>query len=113
MFAWLQSALRETYKALFVAGDPDLDRSVLEDRIARINKLYLNGWDDLNGDQSVQLKTECLAGRLQQAEQALTGEFGRNASGLPTADRDSDCVIELAHAMTASTLAAQVHFHSP
>jgi hypothetical protein len=113
MFAWLQSSLRETYKALFVAGDPALDRSVLEDRIARINKLYLNGWDDLNGDQSVQKKTECLAGRLQQAEQALTGEFGRNSSGIAVADRDSDCVLELAHALTASTLAAQVHFHSP
>jgi hypothetical protein len=113
IFAWLQSSLRETYKALFVPGDPDLDRSVLEDRIARVNKLYLNGWDDLNGDQSVDKPKECLAGRLQQAEQALTGEFGRDVFGKPTADRDSDCVIELAHAMTASTLASQVHFHSP
>ncbi len=113
MYAWLQSSLRETYKALFVEGDPLLDRTVLEDRIARIGKLYLNGWDDRNGDQKIQKSTECLAGRMQQAEQALTGELGRNFYGKRVADRDGDCVIELSHAHAASTLAAEVHFHAP
>ncbi|HEY8089010.1 MAG TPA: hypothetical protein VIF09_14220 [Polyangiaceae bacterium] len=112
-FAWLQSALRETYKALSVPGDPVLDRSVLEDRIARVNKLYLNGWDDLNGDQVVDQPGECLSGRLQMAEQALTGELGRDDLGRPVPDRDSDCVIEMAHAKTASVQASDVFFHSP
>ena len=48
----MAKALRETYEGIWVTGDPLLDRSVLEDRIARVNKLYLNGWDDLNGDHA-------------------------------------------------------------
>jgi hypothetical protein len=52
-------------------------------------------------------------GGLQQAEQALTGELGLNPQGVHVADRDSDCVPELAHANTASVMAAEIHFHSP
>jgi hypothetical protein len=83
LFGFLEGSLRETYKSLFVPGDPALDRAVLADRIARSIKLYLNGWDDLNGNQSVDYPQECLVrtangdggvnGGLQMAEQALTG----------------------------------------
>jgi hypothetical protein len=113
LFAWLQSALRETHKVLQVPGDPALDRSVLEDRIARTNKLFLNGWDDLNGDENVDLKSECLDARLQLGEQALTGELGRDEVGRATRDRDSDCVLEIDDSGRASVLASEVHFHSP
>jgi hypothetical protein len=111
-FAWLQSALRETHKVLFVAGDPVLDRSVLEERIARVNKLFMNGWDDLDGDQKVS-PNECLAGRLQSAEQSLTGELGRDRQGMPAADRDSDCVLSLGLAGKLSVFASDVYYHSP
>jgi hypothetical protein len=110
VFAWLQSSLRETYKTIFVPGDPALDRNVLEDRIARVNKLYLNGWDDLNGNQEVDYPQECLQGRMQQGEQALTGELGRSPEGTATCDRDSDCVENIACVDTASTLAAAAYF---
>jgi hypothetical protein len=112
-FAWLQSALRETHKVLHVPGDPVLDRTILEDRIARANKLFLNGWDDLDGNQQVDLASECLAARLQMAEQALTGELGRDDVGRATTDRDSDCVPEIDNAERASVLASDVFFHSP
>jgi hypothetical protein len=112
-FGLLQSALRETYKVLSIPGDPALDRSVLEDRIARSNKLFLNGWDDLNGDKVVDKPQECLAARMQMAEQALTGELGRDGLGRSTDDRDGDCVIELSHAKAASALASEVFFHAP
>ena len=112
-FGWLQSSLREVYKSAWVDGDHALGRNVLEDRIARLNKLFLNGWDDLNGDQKVDLAAECLGARLQMAEQALTGELGRDTKNMPTADRDSDCVPELSHAKIGSVLAEEVHFHSP
>jgi hypothetical protein len=115
-FAWLQQALRETYEALWIAGDPLLDRGVLEDRVARVNTLYLNGWDDLNGDQMVDTSTECLAARMQLGEQALTGEIGTMSNGLlqmSVPDRDNDCVINIAAAKVASVLAGQVHFHAP
>ncbi len=111
-FGWLQSALRETHKVLFVPGDAVLDRSVLEDRIARVNKLFMNGWDDLDGDQTVGAN-ECLAARLQSAEQSLTGELGRDRKGQPAADRDSDCVVSLGLAGKLSVFAADVYFHSP
>jgi hypothetical protein len=111
-FGWLQSALRETYKTLYVPGDPVLDRSVLQDRIERVIKLYLNGWDDLNGNQLID-PGECLQGRMQLGEQALTGEIGRDSLGRAVPDRDGDCVIELAHAKSASVQASDVLFQSP
>jgi len=116
-FGWLQSTLRESDKTLYVPGDPTLGRPALEDAIARVNTLFMNGWDDLNGNQQVDHgdggPNECLGARLQQAEQSLTGELGRNAFGLPVADRDGDCVPELAHAQSLSVFAGEVHFHSP
>jgi hypothetical protein len=112
-FGWLQSALRETHKTLFVAGDKALDRIVLEDRIARINKLFMNGWDDINGDQKVDPSKECLAGRLQTGEQSLTGELGHDAKGAPIEDRDGDCVQVLWKAKKLSVFAGDVLFHSP
>jgi hypothetical protein len=113
-FAWLQQALRSIYEAIWLPGDPLLDRTVLEDRIARVNKLYLNGWDDLNGDQQVDKATECLDARLQLGEQALTGEVGTNNQGYPVPnnppDRENDCVKNIAYTHTASVLAGEVHF---
>ena len=50
---------------------------------------------------------------MQLGEQALTGELGRDGFGLPTTDRDSDCVLEIDGSQTGSLLASQVHFHSP
>ena len=112
-YGWLQSALRETHEVLFVAGDPTLGRPALETTIARIGKLYLNGWDDLNGDGSVNAAGgECLGARMQQSEASLTGELGLDSmSGQPTGDRDGDCVTELAHAGSLSVFAGEVTFH--
>jgi hypothetical protein len=111
-FAWLQSALRESYKALSLPDDPALDRSLLEARIARANKLFLNGWNDRDGDQQIDLASECLAGRLQLGEQALTGETGKK-DGTLSSDRDSDCVLEIDDAGRLPSLAAAVRFHAP
>ncbi|HEX3343653.1 MAG TPA: hypothetical protein VHS09_03730, partial [Polyangiaceae bacterium] len=115
-FAWLQQALRETYEGLWVPGDPLLDRGVLEGYVARVNKLYLNGWDDLNGDQKVDQPGECLAARMQMGEQALTGEIGTENNGVPQPsepDHDHDCVHNIADVHVGSVLASQVHFHAP
>jgi hypothetical protein len=125
LFGFLQSSLRESYKGLYVPGDPLLDRSVLGTRIARVNKLFLNGWDDLNGNGLLSpdggdYPSECILttdagvnGGLQQAEQALTGEIGINLEGQHVRDRDNDCVPELSHAGHASVMASDIHFHSP
>jgi hypothetical protein len=115
-FAWLQQALRETYEGIWIPGDPLLDRSVLATFIARVNKLYLNGWDDLNGNQKVDKPGECLDARLQMGEQALTGEVGTTSNGVDNsggADREGDCVQNIAYVGKGSLLASQVHYHSP
>jgi hypothetical protein len=115
-FAWLQQALRETYEGAWVPGDPLLDRGVLETFIARANKLYLNGWDDLNGNQTVDKPGECMDARLQMGEQALTGEVGTTSNGVDNsagADREGDCVENIAYVGKGSLLASQVHFHAP
>jgi hypothetical protein len=116
IFGWLQQALRETYEALWVPGDPLLDRGVLEGYVARVNKLYLNGWDDLNGNQVPDQPQECLAARMQMGEQALTGEIGTTNNGITQPsepDHDHDCVHNIADVKVGSLLASQVHFHSP
>ena len=114
-FGWLVSSLRETYKSLTlpadVAGAP-LSKPALEGLVQRAMKLYMNGWDDLDGDGIVDA-SECLAGRMQNGEQALTGELGQDQAGLPTSDRDSDCVPEIDDESFGSVQAGQVHFHSP
>ncbi|HEY3815600.1 MAG TPA: hypothetical protein VGL81_00435 [Polyangiaceae bacterium] len=115
-FAWLQQALRETYEGVWVPEDPLLDRGVLEGYIARVNTLYLNGWDDLNGNQAVDQPGECLAARMQMGEQALTGEIGTQNNGVTEPsepDHDHDCVHNIADVGVGSLLAGQVHFHSP
>jgi hypothetical protein len=115
-FAWLQQALRETYEGIWIPGDPLLDRGFLEDRIQRVNKLYLNGWDDLNGDENIDDPQECLGARLQMGEQALTGEIGTENNGVPQPsepDQDRDCVHNIADVKVGSLLASQVHFHAP
>jgi hypothetical protein len=114
-FAWLLQALRETYEGLWVPQDPLLDRTALEPVIARTNKLFLNGWDDLNGDQLVDFPQECMGAHMQLAEQTLTGEIGTEDNGFPMsspADRDADCIKNTAFAMVGSVL-GQVHFHAP
>ena len=125
IWGWLESSLRAMHETLYVNGDPNLGRDVLEPRVARIIKLYLNGWDYMNWNQTVDKvapdggMSECLAlrdggfGGLQLGEQALTGELGRDDFGQPTTDRDRDCVLEIDAAPFGSLLAAQVHFHSP
>ena len=123
-FAWLQSALRETHKVLYVQDDPVLGRVALEATIARVNKLFLNGWDDLNGNETVDGETmtsglpsgaggECLAGRLQLGEQSLTGELGLDDFGRHPPDRDGDCVVAIPFGQTGSVQASEVNFHSP
>jgi hypothetical protein len=100
-FAMLEGALRDMYE---LVGNTQAEQGTLgktlQDRIARLIKLVLNGWDDINGDQIVNCggsnpctyPTECITsapfpdgdggtrmlghGGLQMAERALSGELG-------------------------------------
>ncbi|MBI5512439.1 MAG: hypothetical protein HY909_01650 [Deltaproteobacteria bacterium] len=115
-FGLLQGSLREFLK--LVAQRPgQLELAALvQSRLARINKLVLNGWDDRDGDDTVDWPEECALvednlprGGLQMAERALTGETGLEGM-TPTADRDHDCVPEIDDAFLPAALASELRF---
>ena len=127
-FALLQSTLRDMYE--LVANQPGGEALVptLEDRVGRLNKLVLNGWDDRDRNQHVDT-VECVRydphssnglGGLQMAERALTGEIGRQtdegALGPESADRNANCVPEVDNAGLPAALADAITFtvtHTP
>jgi hypothetical protein len=123
-FALLQSALRDMYEMIASRPGGDALEPVLEERLARLNKLVLNGWDDRNENQIVDYPDECVSvvaaiprGGLQMAERTLTGETGSLQEQLvygqtrtATWDREHDCVPEIDDAHLPSALADSVTF---
>jgi hypothetical protein len=139
-FAVLEAALRDMYELIGVRPANAALGKLLQNRLARLIKLVLNGWDDLNGNGLVDSTTECISlgpvpgfggggvpigrGGLQMAERALSGELGTTCdstspavcadAGLPfalyTPDRENDCVPEISAAQLPSALANQVTF---
>jgi hypothetical protein len=103
-FGALHGALRQYWKLVANRpGQEEAAEAVLA-RIERGMKLVVNGWNDKNQDGLVQ-PDECLKGRLQMAERALTGELSLAADG---GDRDHDCVPDIATAKLPSALAAEL-----
>jgi hypothetical protein len=122
-FALLQSTLRDMYELVATRPGGEALEPVLEERLARLNKLVLNGWDDRDRNKHVDVPGECTnvvdglpRGGLQMAERTLTGEVGRlkdeggGPSGPPTSDRDADCVPEIDDAHLPAMLANGVTF---
>jgi len=130
-FALVQAMLRDTYE---LTGDVDGRTSLaslLLDRVARMNKLVLNGWDDRNGDGKVDYPEECAfqpiehasdpgdgvsKGGLQMAERTLSGETGSVTDvfdagpRVAAKDREHDCVPEISVAHLPSALADSITF---
>jgi len=128
-FGLLQGALRESYEQLALSPGQRALRSLIEARLARLNKLVLNGWDDRNQNERVDWPDECAQrgtgprgeplglGGLQMAERTLTGETGAlppNPDGdgerVPASDRDHDCVPEISAVGLPSALANAITF---
>jgi hypothetical protein len=129
-FGILQGALRDTYELIAVLPGNSTLASLIEDRVARLDKLVLNGWDDRDQDQVILWPQECAnqgtgpdgqpmgLGGLQMAERVLSGESGSLAdkpggdAGLRAAatDREHDCVPEISAAKLPSALASSVTF---
>jgi hypothetical protein len=124
-FALVQSTLRDMYE--LIARRPGEERRIamLEDRLARIDKLVLNGWDDRDQNRIVDYPNECVRvvdgiprGGLQNSERTLTGEIGSLQAPLvpgevrtPSSDRDRDCVPEIDDAHLPAGLAGSITFH--
>jgi hypothetical protein len=104
-FGLLHGALRQYYKLVASAPSRKDEGDELLRRLTRMNKIVLNGWDDRNKDDIVQYPFECLEGRLQMGERALTGEFGAQAD---RGDRDRDCVPEISTVHLPAALGAEL-----
>ncbi len=125
-FGLLQGALRDSYQLIAAMPGRAALAAALEDHIARLDDLVLNGWDDRDGDQKVSWPSECAnlgtgpdgrpmgRGGLQMAERALSGDTGSVAGpdGRPVvvADREHDCVPEISAAHLPAALAGSVTF---
>jgi hypothetical protein len=129
-FGILQGALRDTYELIALLPGNSTLASLIEDRIARLDKLVLNGWDDRNMTEAVDWPQECAhlgtgpdgqplgLGGLQMAERVLSGESGSLAdkpggdagARVPTTDREHDCVPEISAVGLPSALANSVTF---
>ncbi len=117
-FALLQSALRDMYEIVASRAGGESLAPMLENRVGRLDKLVLNGWDDRDENEVVDYPDECVMfsitdkdgvglprGGLQMAERTLTGELGTQV------DRDRDCVPEIDDAHLPAALADSVTFH--
>ncbi len=128
-FGILQGALRDSYELIGLLPGNDAMASLIQDRVGRLNKLVLNGWDDRDQDQLVSWPSECAQlgtgpdgktmglGGLQMAERALTAESGSLEAFTPdggvrtiTTDREHDCVPEISAARLPSALANSITF---
>jgi hypothetical protein len=129
-FGLLQGSLRDTYEIIALLPGNDALPGLIEDRVARLNKLVLNGWDDRDQDEIIEWPSECVQlgtgpdggmmgkGGLQMAERVLSGESGSLADTAPTAavprvattDREHDCVPEISAAGLPAALANSVTF---
>ncbi|MBS2024285.1 MAG: hypothetical protein JST92_17930 [Deltaproteobacteria bacterium] len=105
----LEGALRQYYKLVASAPARAAEGAALLQRLLRVNKVVLNGWDDFDGDRHIG-PNECLAGRLQLGERVLTGEQGLAAD---LGDRDHDCVKEISVVGMPAALGAELDVTKP
>ena len=129
-FGLLQAMLRDMYELVGVLPGNDALAALILDRVGRLNKLVLNGWDDRDGDQLVEWPSECAhlgtgpdgqplgLGGLQMAERVLTGESGSASdlfdagSRVVATDREHDCVPEVSREGIAGGARQLGHLHA-
>ncbi len=127
-FGIVQAMLRDTFELIAVLPGNEAMSALIEDRVARLDKLVLNGWDDRDEDQIVEWPSECAhlgtgpdgqplgLGALQMAERVLTGESGSVSdtfdagSRVIATDREHDCVPEISAVGLPSALANSITF---
>jgi hypothetical protein len=130
LFGLLEGALRDSYELIALMPGNASMASLIEDRVARLIKLVLNGWDDRDQDQDVEWPQECankttlpdggvlVHGGLQMAERVLSGESGSLAdkpgddggARVVATDREHDCVPEVSAVGLPAALANSVTF---
>jgi hypothetical protein len=127
-FGLLQAMLRDMYELVGVLPGNDALGALILDRVGRLDKIVLNGWDDRDGDQMVEWPSECAhlgtgpdsqplgLGGLQMAERVLTGESGSTTdvfdagNRMIATDREHDCVPEISAVGLPAALANSITF---
>jgi hypothetical protein len=129
-FGILQGALRDTYELIALLPGNEAMAKLIEQRVARLDKLVLDGWDDRDQDEVIEWPGECAhlgtgpdgqplgLGGLQMAERVLSGESGSVSDTpggdagprVPATDREHDCVPEISAVGLPSALASSVTF---
>lgn len=127
-FGLLQAALRDIYELVAILPGRGSMGDLIEDRVGRLNKLVLNGWDDRDEDGVIEWPGECAhlgagpdgnplgLGGLQMAERTLSGETGSEFGAFDAAtrviatDREHDCVPEISAVGLPSALASSITF---
>ncbi len=128
-FALAQAMLRDTYELIAAVDGRTSLASLIEDQVARLDKLVLDGWDDRNQNQVIDYPEECVMqpvsgasdpgggashGGLQMAERTLTGETGSVADTFDAGarqiakDRQTNCVPEISVAHLPAALADSI-----
>ncbi len=90
-FALLQSALRDVYELVATRPGGEALEVLLEDRVARLNKLVLNGWDDRNQDRIVEWPSEARECRTACRWAARRWPSARSPAR-PAASRSTSCL---------------------
>lgn len=129
-FGLLQGALRDTYELVALLPGNESLAALIGERVGRLNKLVLNGWDDRDQDEVITWPAECAhlgegpdgkplgLGGLQMAERVLSGESGSAGdtaaavllNRVVTTDREHDCVPEVSAVGLPAALANSVTF---
>jgi hypothetical protein len=100
-FAVLEGALRDMYELVGAQPGQAALGKLLQNRITRLIKLVLNGWDDIDDNGFVDYNSECITlgpvpgfgmgvitvgrGGLQMAERSLSGELGSKCDSIDPA----------------------------
>jgi hypothetical protein len=128
-FALIQAMLRDTYELIAADDGRGTLATLILSRVARLNKVVLDGWDDRNDNQLVDYPEECVGqpvagasdpgggashGGLQMAERTLTGETGSVTDTFDAGarviakDRQPNCVPEISVAHLPAALADSI-----
>ncbi len=101
-FGMLWGALRQYYK---LVASQNAEGPVVLQRIKRTFKRVVNGWNDLNQDDTIQYPGECMHTGIEMGERALTGELGNPGDD---GDRERDCVREISYVGLPAALGSEL-----
>ncbi len=127
-YGLIEGSLRDMYELVALLPGNQAMAALIEDRVARLNKIVLNGWDDRDQDEVVEWPSECRHGLSVRGGLPLRWGLGEDGRGVllqspvrkPTPPRRStitvtttasgDCVPEVSAVGLPAALADSITF---